>query len=409
VETPARGAVVGDSGAMRARAGLVSLALLGSSLAAVAGATVVASPASAGIFTERWCVDVPAPCIQSFSINGVPQTSSSPVGLILDGPTDLGGYSEVNVELDPNGTMPALTDTLDVVVNTGTGFTPQRMFGTTKLADVDTSTDGSGNHLMEIVGKPVRWTTGCNFDVWPWTCKPKADTDYTRFSLDIAQLDDPTDTSIGSYVGTNAYYNGIFFEEQPDGSHALTTDIAAPHTYTDDTVVTGSIRFRVSYALMRQDMGIPNPETLTSTSLVGAVRTPSGTSTTGAFTTWHDPDGGGFFIDASGFTFSRKKIVVDAARITPTRPTITRTKRLTTRAAVLTHTMSKARGARVTSYAATCRNRAGHVVRGTGLATRATVVVTGLRRGKAYTCQVVANSKAGRSLWSPKVGVRARP
>ncbi|WP_278258746.1 hypothetical protein [Nocardioides convexus] len=275
-----------------------------------------------------------------------------------------------------------------MVVNTGKTFDPQRMLGTMRLADVDRGTDASGNHLIRIAGKPVRWALGCNFDVWPWACPATASSDAVRFGGDIAQLTDPTDTSIGMYVGTNAYYNGIFFEEQPDGSHALTTDIAAPHYYADgSTVITGSIRFRVSYDLMRTDMGIPNPETLTSTSLAGAVKTPTGAPAAGKFVTWHDPDGGGFFIEASGFTFSRKRLLVDAARITPTRPALARTVRKTARRGVLVHTRALPRGARVTSYAAYCRSASGHVVRASGAPGSSVVVVTGLRRGRSYRLQ----------------------
>lgn len=392
---------------MRRRTGLVgSIVLLGASLVAVAG---VSAPPARADYTERWCgTPLVTPCIQSFTINGVAQTSSSPTGLVLDGPQTFTGYREVNLELE--GVAPALSDDLVVVVNTGKTFDPQRMLGTIRLADVDRGTDASGNHLIRIAGKPVRWALGCNFDVWPWVCPTTASSDAVRFGGDIAQLTDPTDTSIGMYVGTNAYYNGIFFEEQPDGSHALTTDIAAPHYYADgSTVITGSIRFRVSYDLMRTDMGIPNPETLTSTSLAGAVKTPTGAPAAGKFVTWHDPDGGGFFIEASGFTFSRKQLLVDAARITPTRPALARTVRKTARRGVLVHTRALPRGARVTSYAAYCRSASGHVVRASGAAGSSVVVVTGLRRGKAYSCKVAANSKAGRGAWSAPRTLRARP
>ncbi|KRC51383.1 MULTISPECIES: fibronectin type III domain-containing protein [unclassified Nocardioides] len=385
---------------MRTRAGLISLALLGSSLAAVAGATVVASPASA--LAERWCVDVPAPCVESLTVNGTPVFSGATVEAA---PTSESGRQELHPAVDVSAL--AATDVIVLKVRTPLSFNPERATGRYGLIDVDRGT-GTSSNWFQVAGTPVLWANGCVAGVdWPWFCPETADSNDMVFDIDLADLDDPDESSIGQYAGTNATYNGIFFEEQADGSHALTTEVVAPHFYFGTTTpVVGSVRFRVSHRQMRLDMGIPNPETLVPGSLSGTI---NGGTGGGSFTTWQDPDGAGFFIEASGFTFSLKKLKVRAARITPTRPTITRTKRLTARAAVLTHTASKARGARVTSYAAVCRNRAGHVVRGTGLATRATVVVTGLRRGKAYTCQVVANSKAGRSLWSPKVGVRARP
>lgn len=387
---------------MRTRAGLVSLALLGSSLAAVAGATVVASPASA--VDERWCniPEMTAPCIESLTVNGVPKTSGANVEAA---PLDLGGYRELHPSVDVSGL--ATTDVIVLKVRTPFSFDPERAFGRYGLVDVDRGATESTN-WFQVTGTPVLWANGCDSEEeWPWPCPETATSNDQVFDIDLADLDDPAESTIGMYVGTNATYNGIFFDEQPDGTHALTTEVVAPHYYFGTTTpVVGSIRFRLSHRQMRSDMGIPNPETLTPTSLSGTI---NGGTGGGAFTTWQDPDGGGFFIQASGFTFSLKKLKVRAARITPTRPTITRTKRLTTRTAVLTHTKALPRGAKVTSYSAVCRNSSGHVVRGLGSITRSTVVVSGLRRGRAYSCQVSANSKVGRSAWSPRATVRARP
>lgn len=379
---------------MRRRAILTSFALLGSSLAAIAGATTVASPASA--LAERWCSSVPAPCIESLTVNGVPKTS----GATVDLPTDLGGYREIHPVVTA---ITAPTDVVDVVVRTGS-FVPDRMFGRMGLTDVDTG-GVPGDRWIRIVGSPVIWAEGCTAGAWPWPCPSVATADSLVLDADVAMLDDRTESTIGMYVGTNAAYNGIFFDEQPDGSHALTTEVVAPHTYHAGGVVTGSIRFRLSYDQMRSDMGIPNPETLTPGSLSGTV---NGGTGGGAFTTWHDPDGGGFFIQASGFTFSLKKIKVTAAHITPTRPTLTRAKRVSASKARLRHTLATPRGARVTGYLARCTPKRGAVVRGTGAAASASVVVKGLRRATAYTCQVAAQSKAGRSAWSPGVRLRSR-
>lgn len=380
------------------------LALVATSLAAAVSTTL--APAQAATFTERWCIDGdPAPCIESFSVDGVPQAKGGTYRVLLVPPQDLGGYQELNLILDPDHEAPVGSE-VRVRINTGPTFIPDRMFGQMRLQDVDTS-QSSGDHLIDIQGRPVTWTLGCDSEEpWPWPC-PGPSVDQVLFSADIAMLDDRSESTIGMYVGTNAIYNGIFFDEQADGSHALTTELVSPHFREDGTtVVVGDITFRLSYAQMRSDMGIPNPETLTPGSLAGTI---NGGTGGGSFTTWHDPDGGGFFIRASGFTFSTKRLKVRAARITPTRPTATSAQRVTARRGLVMHTFSSPRGARVTSYVALCRNRAGHRLSATGAWDSRRIVVTNLRRGKAYTCQVAARSKVGRSYLSNPIRIRARP
>lgn len=391
---------------MRRRTSLwASITLLVASLVAAGGA--VAPPVNADSdYAERWC-DIPlvTPCIESFSINGTPQTASSETGLVLHGPNDLGGYQEINFEL--SGVAPDTADELEVVINTGSAFIPDRMFGRMALEDVDTGT-GAGNHWIRITGSAVTWAHGCDSAMgWPWPCPLTATADEVVFGADIAMLDDRRESTIGMYAGTNAPFNGIFFDDQPDGTQALTTELVAPHFRADGTtVIVGSVRYRLSYRQMRSDMGIPNPETLVPGSLSGTI---NGGAGGGAFLTQHDPDGGGFFIKASGFTFSLKRIKVAAAHINPTKPKISRTVRATSSRARVAHTFAKPRGAKVTSYVARCTTPRGHTVQATGPATSTRIVVTGLRRGKAYDCRVAARSKAGPSAWSNKVRVAARP
>ncbi|CAM3456827.1 fibronectin type III domain-containing protein [Nocardioides dubius] len=381
---------------------LGALALLGATLTGLG----TASPAAAD-YAERWCSTAAAPCIQSLSINGVAQSDASPVELVLNGPTDLGGYREVNLELSAAGAAPSPGDVLSVVINTGNAFVPDRMFGRLGLHDVDTWREGDGTHRIRITGTPVTWASGCDPEAaWPWPCPSTSTGDEIVFGADIAMLEDRDDSSIGMHAGTNAAFNGIFFDEQPDGSHALTTELVAPHYYADGTTpIAGAVRYRLSYRQMRSDMGTPNPETLTPGSLSGTI---NGGTGGGAFSTWHDPDGGGFFIQATGFTFSVKRIKVRPSRITPSRPVITRTQRTTSRKAVLTHTLATPRGAKVTGYQARCTPRRGAIVRSTGSAATKRVVVRGLRPGVSYTCRVAARSKAGTSAWSAKAKVRAR-
>ncbi|HWJ66599.1 MAG TPA: hypothetical protein VNT31_07975 [Nocardioides sp.] len=391
---------------MRRRTGsLFTLLLLAASLVAAVGASTAPASAAPGDYAERWCtVPLVTPCVVSFSINGVAQSAASPVEVLVSEPLDLGGYQEVSFTLGVD--RPTPSDQLELVINTGSAFTSQRLLnGKLHLADVDFWNTPDGHHTR-VVGRPVVWSSGCDTDAaWPYPCTGTV-TDTIEFAGDLGMLDEP-DGSVGMYVGTNAIYNGIFLVEQPDGTSALVTELVAPHFREDGvTPVVGSVRFRVSYRHMRDEMGIPNPETLVTGSLAGTV---NGGTGGGSFTGWHDADGHGYFIQASGFTFSLKRLKVRAVRITPTKPRITKTQRVLASRARVYHTYSKPRGAKVTSYLARCVNSGGHVVRDVGSAGSTLIVVDGLRRGRAYTCRVVARSRAGSSVWSDPVRVAARP
>ncbi len=383
---------------MRARAILTTLALLGSGLAALVGTTSVTSPAAAA--GERWCSEVAAPCIVSLTVDGATRASGADVTLF---PAEE-GYREMVA------TVSAATSTsqvVEVVVRTGTDFVPDRVAGRMALLDVDPRRTPSG-HEVAIRAHPVRWAHGCdNAAGWPYPCPSTAQSNEIVLDADIEMLDDRTDTTIGMYAGTNATYNGIFFDELRDGSRALTTELVAPHFFAGGTTpVVGLVRYRLSYRQMRLELGIPDPETLTPTSLAGSV---NNGKAGGVFTTWHDPDGGGFFIQAGGFTFSVKRLKVTPARITPARPALTKATRLAAARARLVHGVASPRGAKVTGYVARCVSPRGHRVTATAPKDAAKVVVKGLRRGTAYTCKVAATSKAGKGAWSAPRKVAARP
>lgn len=376
-------------------------------MAASAVAVVgTSAPPAAAAYEERWCGTSPAPCVQSFTVDGVAQTAASPIEVVLHGPQDLGGYRELN--LATNNVPVGSTAVLSVVINTGSTFVPDRMFGQMGLADVDTGRSG-GTNWIRITGTPVSWAEGCDSEAeWPWPCPATATAEHPVFGADIAMLDDRRDSTIGMYVGTNAAFNGIFFTEGPDGNRALTTQLVAPHTFSAASgfaVIVGSVRYRLSYDQMREDFEIPNPTTLSPGSLSGTI---NGGSGGGTFTTWHDPDGGGFFIEASGFTFSLKKLRVSASHINPTKPRITKTVRTSATRATVKHSLATARGAKVKGYVARCNTR-GHKVTATGSRHSKRIKVAGLRPGRAYKCRVAAQSKTDRSAWSRTAKIAARP
>ncbi|HJQ06517.1 MAG TPA: fibronectin type III domain-containing protein [Nocardioides sp.] len=388
---------------MRIVARLSAALVLASSLAAVAG-SAQASPG------ERWCSTpgVAKPCIESFTYNGSAMTAGNAMDLTVT-PFDTPDYGHTftfSVQPDGSAPIPATLsegDTIAFVLDTGAQH-PDYISGFEHQTDVDVWKDStSGDWMLKVTGSAVRTGLGCDDSApWPWPCPPTATDDLIEFEGDVTAYNADTNQDfVGFYVGTNVTYNGIFFETDSTGHQFLETEAVSPHYYHDGaTVVHGAIHFRVPYVMLRDDFGIPNPETMTAGSLTGTVN-----SATATFNIQQDPDGGGIFVDVSGFTFTKRTIKVMAGTIKPTKPVITKAKRVSGRRIWLTHTLSKARGAKVTGYVARCVNGSS-VLTGTAAASATGIGVSGLKAAKAYDCRVAATSKVGRSAWSAAVHVR---
>jgi len=384
-----------------------ALGLLASGLAAFAGVATLGGPVHAapepGTPVERWCgAGVPRPCIVSATLNGVSVTAGNSE-ILLTSPEDRGGYRDFAVSL--GDLVPgSVSDQWSILIDTGTGFNPERLIGFNTLDDVDLLTNSEGHHLVRLIAHPVLWSDGCDSGApWPWPC-PTNTGDYPKLEADIADLDDNADSSIGGHAGTNVTFNGIFLEHASDGTPYLYTEMVSPHFRADGTTaVVGDTRFRVSYSTLRRDWGIPNPETLVPGSFAGSI---NGSTTAGTFQISQDPDGNGIFVDVTGFTFSLKKVRVARGTIWPTRNSILSTSRVTAYKGKVVFTRSKPRGAKVTGYVARCV--AGkHVVTVRG--SYPSIAVTGLHRGVAYYCKVKATSKVGPSAWSVAKKLAARP
>jgi hypothetical protein len=120
-------------------------------------------------------------------------------------------------------------------------------------------------------------------------------------------------------------------------------------------------------------------------------------SGTGSVSTYQESSGDAMRIDLSAVTFSKRRLKVTLGTIKPTRPAITKAKRDSATKGRVSFTRSKPRGAKVLGYTARCVSGR-HVVLAQG--SFPTVVVKGLKRGKAYSCTVRAKSKAGPGRYS---------
>jgi hypothetical protein len=178
--------------------------------------------------------------------------------------------------------------------------------------------------------------------------------------------------------------------------------MANSHQYDDSGALTtfvGQARFRLPYSFLRDDFGIPDPDTLTPSSLTGSVRKPDGSTAPGTFSVMQDPGGGAVYVSVSGVTFTVKQLRVKAGKIVPTKPTQVSATRTAARRGFVDFEPSKARGARPTGYAGRCVSGQ-HVV----TASNDNIVrFTGLKAGKAYDCKVRAKSEVGPGPWSDTV------
>ncbi|GAB3857429.1 hypothetical protein GCM10028801_16040 [Nocardioides maradonensis] len=401
---------------MRIVARLSAALVLATSLAAVAG-SAQASPG------ERWCgPGVAKPCIESFTYKGTVMHASDPMDLTVT-PFDTPGYGHTftfSVQPDGSAPIPATLsegDTVSFVLDTGAQH-PDYIVGFEHQTDVDVWQDsGTGDWMLRVTGSAVRVGSGCNdAATWPWPCPTVSTGDSILFEGDVTAYNaDVNQDFVGFYAGTNVTYNGIFMDTDSTGAKVLDMEAVAPQQFTDHSPVVGSVHFRVPNVMLREDFGIPDPSTMTAGSMTGTV---NGSSAT--FNIAQDPDGGGMYIDVSGFTFApppasprmratlfraKRTIKVRVGTIKPTKPVITKAERVSGRRIWLTHTLSKARGAKVTGYVARCVNGSS-VLTGTAAATATGIGVGGLRAAKAYDCQVAATSKVGRSAWSAPVHVR---
>jgi hypothetical protein len=366
----------------------------------VAGGLAVIAPgtAQASSFVERWCATSTAhPCIVSFTKNGVPVDPSSDLDMMTtsEDPLDWGHEFQFDLFNSPDAGDPAYitpSDVVQVVFDTG-AYHPDVVEGFEHQTDVDIWHAASGDWMLRITGSPVRVAVGCDdTTTWPWTCPYTATDDLMNFEGDVTTYSGDVNPDFrGFYVGTNVTYGGIFFETDASGHQYIETTAVSPHEFTDHSTVVGSIHFRLPYVMLQEDFGIPDPSTMTPGSMTGTVN-----GTTASFDVAQDPDGGGIYVDVSGFTFTHRTIKVKAGLITPTRPVITSTERSSATQGVVRHTLSTPRGAKVTGYVARCASGRS-VVKGTGARTARGVVVRGLHAGWAYTCTVRATSKVGPS------------
>jgi len=386
---------------------LALLGLLGGGLIALGSTPAQGAP---GTYQERWCSEGnPAPCLVSAKRNGVTVTSADTEFEVqstgrLSGDFDFFGFL---VAQAPGGSTPlSVDDTWQFTFDTGT-LQPAYTEAFAGVPDVDRVADGDGTFHVTYTARPIVYTTGCDENAaWPLPCTETATSEEVKLQVEVQ---DRSGTEFANFDRSQSpqSVNGIFLETAGDGSRYLSSEMVNSHYLTNgSTLFHGEVRFRIPYAMLRDSFGVPDPSTMVASSLSGTV---NGSATTGTWHVAHDPKGGGMFVDVSDLTFSVKRLKVKRGTITPTRPNITKTTRISATSAKVAYTLSKARGAKVTGYDARCVSAGGDVATHTKFTPTSPISIGGLRRGTAYTCKVRARSKAGPSTWSLGMTLAARP
>jgi hypothetical protein len=438
---------------MRAAArGLAAISLFLTTLV-WATAAVGGGPASAGTIPSTplpWCSDDPTPpCFlvgthEGATMKGDPNWSLSGLSFTLDGANEI----SFNVQYDADGPgagfpdydlgFGALDDTFVIRIDTGTTV-PRLVTG--KGTGVATSRvdDGDGTYQVQVAARPVTVSGQCDQSAWPWTCWEWAtwpdasengqwDSTLDGLISDSGQWTDAEqrDAMYGMDYWTNAAATDIPPQVKDDpanpGSYFLQVDLANRRFYEDGvTLVQATGRMRIPNSFLQLAYGIPNPATMTGSSLVGTL---SGAGS-GTISVYQNTAGTAMMVDFDAVTFpaattphpktaqaattsSVRLLKVKRGVIVPTRPANVHAKRVTAHRAKVVFDPASPRGARITGYLARCTR-----LDGTGpISARASgspVVVTGLSAGRTYNCRVRATSKAGAGPWSSTVRLHANP
>ena len=402
---------------MRVRRVLVTsgvlVSLLGSALAG-------SSTGTAGV-ASTWCSDgAPTPCVESMAVDGTPvDHATSPWSVsfftVTGGPS---GEIDYNVtkngsyQLDPSDVSRRVAVTFDM----GT-LKPRVIWGWAHDGATARTTDpGGSTYHVTVVANPVERLRACRYDTCPYTGQP-GDTEYMLQGLiSDASWWGSTSADHDQLSGFDYFTNVDIVSMPPDistdSSGAMTMSVLMKnaHDRADHTTYFGEGQMRIPNPMLRDVYGIPDPGTMTSSSLSGVL---TGGSTGDITIT---PGTASMLVDISHVTFPlvtpktavartrARALKVRAGTIVPTRPSHVSGRRTAVHRARLSFEASHPRGARPTGYEVRCSARGARDV----ILTRdhsSPVVVTGLRPGIGYDCRVRARSKAGPGPWSASVRV----
>jgi hypothetical protein len=411
-------------------------------LIAALGLAVVASPPAQA--AEHQLVDcapaVARPCVLAFTRDGVdPGPDYTVSGLAVDD----GGDRTVRMTVFEFGTEQGndlgaaeRDHTWSVTLDMGT-WEPSIVAGKGRDVEVSRVRVAGGEHRVTITAKPVLLAGQCDQSKVPWRC-PEADVvvndpEYFNnvqwdaiWSMEIYDATSIPEADVRNSIYGLEYFHNFAASTLPptvrfDGDDVASLIIEiANRRYLDDlsTLVIGHAEMRIPNRFLRMAYGVPDPSTMTGSSLQV-----TGSGAGAATSIAQEPATDSMRVLIDGVTFpdigvgdgelrqqaaasSMKTLRVKRGVIKPTKVGVAQTKRVTPGKGRVTAQKAKARGAKITGYQAKCTS--GRITV-TGKSRTRTVVVKGLKPGRAYQCKVRALSKAGPASYGGKKRLNARP
>lgn len=375
---------------------------------------VLTPPAQAA--PVHYCDDgKPAPCLVSVLRNGTPVDRDVYLATV-DGYTPPEDKHTTGFTLSKAGVAHGLGPgelgaTFTVTMKTGT-IKPRVIDGWGRNGRSTRYVDSDGDWAVKIVVKPADMLMSCHDTdgdgvvTCPATAAPADHITYVVMRISDASWHGSTEAARDRLWGLESYSDIQLFWYPPSittSGGVVTMDFLMQnaHSYPDGSTFHGTANMRIPNRVLRDLYGIPAPETMTAGSFTS-------TSTSGSVASYQETGDDAWRVDLTGVTFSKQHLKLKRGVITPTRPDVTRTKRVSAGSARLTFVTSKPRGARVKGYQVRCVSGGGHVVQALKSTTRSPVSISGLRRGAAYTCKLRARSQVGWSTWSFGHKVKSR-
>jgi hypothetical protein len=380
-------------------------------------------PAAQAADDQDWCsVKVGTPCIISAAVNGTPVAKDDDtwdIYAFYGGPSGGSKSFEWWVEriASPgsrrNLGAAATDDHWVITIDTG-HIVPRVATMTGDAMVIDRQPQGDGTYHVTVEGTPIPITAGaqdgtnddCDQSAWPWTCKETAvrdvDAVFGGWITDYGSWDDvdQRESFYGMNYATNIEATDIppqVFGDPSAGTAQLVIGLANPHFQHDGDVFHGFLHMRIPNAFLKAVYDVDDPASMSGTSLTTSY---SGAAPgSGTTTVSQEASGNAMLVDASGLTFSSKRLHIKPGVVTPTRATNLKAHRVTSHRGRIAFTRAKARGSHIRGYQARCVSlNKNSVVKDSGPSTP--LVVHGLRAHTAYDCRVRAKSKAGFGKWS---------
>ena len=355
-------------------------------------------------------------CIVSVTKNGAPDPAvdySTPglyddaqVDLLQPGVVRFGLETVQTFPVDPPVTNPDVSpaDTYVYTVNVG-DISPDELYGHVQDADLSFGGDATNGYTFTLTFRPtpVAWMNepggpavcsydgGCGGETWV------ADYHYDGFVTgyvadDTALGYSPADTA-DRHGLVNAYNAQDAYPYYDPDTNTLEIRMANAHFTTPGVAATGSYDTFLPNAYLIDQMGVPDPSTLSAGTLT-VVRAGSSDPVTSTVT--QEP--GGVRIHITGITFSTPRYNIHPKPTAPGAPRWGSVHRVSHHAVKVSFRRPRANGGKpITSYGVRCRRGTGawHQVSGAS----SPLVVRNLPR-RPVSCQVRAVNRIGHGTWS---------